>query len=619
MKRRLAAIVCYDAVGFTSALTSNEADTLAEMALHRRDIVDPLAKQYGGRVVKRTGDGALLEFPSPVPALAFALEMQSRIEEHVKGRDAAEGLRYRIGLTIGDVFDDGEDLYGDGINLATRLETLSEPGGIVISDSFREQLHGKVVINLKNLGEVSVKPGDRPITAYNVVEAEIQAQATGYEHATQPNRWPMIWLFAVASLAMLTVTAWFLWNWLGSTVPAGSGGTPKVAVLPLETPAEDAELRWLGDGISDDIVTYLSRYREFRALSRESSFRYASGSPDYTAIRRDLGADFLVAGRVRVNDDKVFLALRLIETQDGTQVWSQKYEGLYTELLSIREDMLQRVTAHLFSVARAELGARVASRAPTNLKAYELVLRGWRAYHQFNRAATLEAEALADRAIAIDPDYAPAFALRARLHIQFYVQPYDNRRGETNVLDEALAAAQRAVTLDSRSADALAWLGHVHIWKGEHLQALEDIERAIALNPSSASIWFIYADGLSRAGRQQDALNAWSQARRLDSVALPLNDGLEARSHLLLGNVQRAYELTSECLRRVPKLLPCHLFHIMAARETGRDDEVQASVEVVRQVAPRFTVSGWRNIIRFGDIGESDRMSRWLIEAGLAP
>ena len=613
MERRLSAIFAADMVSYSRLIEADEVGTLERHKAYRREVIDPAFETGNGRIVKEMGDGVLVEFPSVVDAVQCAVTIQRAMDEREAMVSEERRIAYRVGINLGDIVVDGDDIHGDGVNVAARLEQLAEPGGICISGTAYDHMRSTVEAGYESLGEIKVKNIGRPIRVYKVL---IDPDQAGKVIESTRSK---LWFFAVASLALLASIAWFLWEWLGSSGPAETGATPKVAVLPLETHGDDADLRWLGDGLSDDIVTYLSRFRELRVLSRESSFRYSSGSPNHSAIRRDLGADFLVAGRVRINDDKVFLSLRLIETQDGTQVWSQKYERLYSELLSIREDMLQRVSAHLFSAARAEIGARVASHSPSSLKVYELVLRGWRAYYQFSRAATLDAEALADRAIAIDPDYSPAFVLRARLLTQFYVQPYDKRRGDEGVLENALAAAQRAVSLDPRSAEALAWLGHIHIWKGEYRQALKDIERAIAINPSSAAVWFIYADGLSRAGRQQDALNAWGRARRLDAVTLPLSDGLEARSHLLLGGFERAYELTSECLRRVPKLLPCHLFHIMAAGETGRDNEVQASAKVIKQVAPRFTVSGWRDIIKFADNNEANRMSNWLIKAGLAP
>jgi tetratricopeptide (TPR) repeat protein len=300
-------------------------------------------------------------------------------------------------------------------------------------------------------------------------------------------------------------------------------------------------------------------------------------------------------------------------------VWAERFDRPCADILAVRSDILEQIVGRLAREAQDAGGILASSPATSDLAVYELVLRARRAYSQFERQAAFEGYNLVTDAIDIDPGYAAAWELRASLEFQFYIQPYDDRRGSPAQLETAMSSARRAVSLDPHFASALAEFGWIRSFFGEQEEGLADIEAAMETNPANATIVRQYADAPSRGGYQEEALAAWERAAALDPFDVPLDLGLIARSHILLRDFETALALTSECLSKAPQLLPCHLFNIMAASGTGDADALALSVKKVRELAPRFSVAQWAAIVRHQSTREEAILTAHLLDAGLPP
>jgi class 3 adenylate cyclase/TolB-like protein len=614
IERRLVAILAADIVGYSRLIEADEAGTLGAIRDLRREVIDQLLARHHGRIVKLMGDGIIAEFASVVDAVICAVAVQRETIARQADTPPTQRIIFRAGINLGDVVVEEDDLLGDGVNVAARLEQLCNPGGVLISGTAYDQLQGKIDLPIDYAGEQYVKNIARPVRTYRV-----RLDGSRLSLRLRLRRYHGRLRWTAAALAALTFVAAFVI--LGR--PGGDASRRDkrltVAVLPFETSSEAAQDKWLGDGIAEDIMTELSRSRDVGVVARNSSFRYASQPIDIQTLRRDLNVDFVLQGSVRLLGDQLRLVLQLVDTETGNNTWAERYDRPFTDVFSVRQDILNQISARLLSEAQNAVGERVAGRKPNSLDAFELVLRAQWQYQLFTRDGAFEGLAMAERAVEMDPDYSAAWQILARLVIQFYVQPYDSRRGDPQTLERALAAARKAVTLDSRHSTALATLGLALIWKGEHSEGLGVLRQAILLNPSDAVAVHLYADALSRAGHQREALAAWDEGARLDPFVLPLNQGLIARSHSLLGDFETAFGLTSDCIRRAPETLPCYIQHIVAASGLGRKNEVALAVSKVRELAPRFTVSGWRDIIKYGDAAEAETLAAYLVNAGLDP
>lgn len=630
-QRRLTTIVAADIVDYSRLVGNDEEGTLAAQRSRRTDLIEPKLAQYHGRIVNTAGDSFLFEFSSAVDAVRCAMAVQEGMVERNRNVAADRRIEFRIGINVGDVLVDGDDLLGDGVNVAARLESIAEPGGICLSGNAREQIRQRLKLNLVDMGPQTLKNIAEPVRTYRITTGTERSSLTN----PQPvRRWfSIVGVSLVVAIGIIAIVVWQLvvsqtevFRRSASSSEPAADLTPltqkrrlKIAVLPFETASRDAKDKWLGDGIAEDISIELSRFRDIGVAAHNSSIRYRTQPVNLGALKSELGADFVLQGSVRLNDDQLRLALQLVDTQSGTNSWAERYDRSFDEVFSVKADIINQIAARLVSEAQEAANLKIANRDPKSLDVFENVLRARWSHRLYTREGAFEAFALAERAVELDANYAAAWEILSRAHIQFYVQPYDRRRGDPETLERAITAARKAAALDVRSSMAAATLGTAQIWAGKHAEGLQDLRRAIELNPSDSFAFGNYADGLSRAGYQKEALVAWDEMKNLDPIVVPLSLSLIGRSHILLGDFQTAHRLTSECLRKAPKILPCHLFHIMAASGLKNIHDVEASAAAVNKIAPRFTVSGWRNIIKFGDPNEARILSDFLVKAGLNP
>ena len=401
---------------------------------------------------------------------------------------------------------------------------------------------------------------------------------------------------------------------LSATAPAMQNGRLAIAVLPFATLGASNEER-LGDGIAEDIMTAVSRFRDITVIARSSACRYRGEAIDAREVGRDLGAEFLLQGTVRRSDDRFRITAQLVDAATGTTCWSERYDRPLADLFAIQDDVAESVATQLVAHARQTTSARLQGRPPESLRVYELVLRGRKAFRSFTRESATEALALADQAIAIEPDHAPAWELRAAALLQFYIQPYGQQLS-SEVLQKARTAAETAVALDGNFATGQAMLAFALQWVREHDASLEAIKRAIELNPNDAAAHSVHANILFFVGRHREAIHAWNENMRVDPFPPALNLALKASPHIMLGEFETALALARSCAQRT-RLFAGSLYRSLAASELGLRDEADQAVATLLEINPQFTIARHMQMAPFSDQSSADRLVACMRRAGL--
>lgn len=444
MERRLTTILAADLVGYSRLMAADEEGVIRRLRAARAEVVDPALAEAGGRIVKTMGDGLLVELASPVAAVRAALFVQRAMAAREFGPED-QRLAFRIGVNLGDIVIDGDDILGDGVNVAARLETLAPPGGLCISRAVQEQVRGKLDAVLTPLGPQAVKNLPEPVEVWRV-EVEGVAAAS----------------------------------------PIKAGVKPSIAVLPFDNMSRDADQDFLADGIVEDVITELSRFRDLTVIARNSSFSFRGTATDVRKIAQELGVRYVVEGSVRRAGDRLRLTAQLIDAADGSHVWADRWDRTMADLFDLQDEL----TRAIVTAVAPEISAHertLARRKPTeSLTAWELTQRAHAEYLRYSPESIFRTKELAERAIAADPGNVPAHTLLARVHA---TDAFSGRSQDAGAsLRLAHDAASRAIDLDSRSEAAFGAMGFVLAAQGRMHEALEALERARSLNPNNADV-----------------------------------------------------------------------------------------------------------------------------------
>jgi TolB-like protein len=471
--RRLAAIMMADVVGYSRMMAADEAGTYAAMEERFHGVLSPLIEKFNGRIVKLLGDGVLVEFASAVNSVQAAVEIQTKMAEANQALPEAKRIVLRIGINLGDVIGEGSDIYGDGVNVASRLETLAAPGGIVISDKVEAEVRGKIEAAFADMGEQQLKNIDRPIRAF---------RSTGEAAGPAP------------------------------TGDARSRGKPSIAVLPFANMSGDPEQDYFSDGITEDIITELARFRHLHVVARNSSFAHRGNNLDLVRVGRELGVDHLVEGSVRKIGPRIRITAQLIDAKTGHHVWAEKFDRDRNEIFDVQDQVVRTIVGTLtgrLSAATAEVAAR---KHPSSLAAYEYVLRA-DSLPFIDAEAQKEARKLHEAAIALDPTYARAYALLA---VNYNVEWERNFDAPDSLLDKALELAKRGVELDENDSVCQNALGLIYLHRRQFALAEHHYQRALALNPNRAVLLASAGYLYSSLGQPEKGVSLYKEANLLD-------------------------------------------------------------------------------------------------------
>jgi TolB-like protein/Tfp pilus assembly protein PilF len=468
--RRLAAILAADVVGYSKLMHSDEARTLAALKDQRTQFIEPLISDHSGRIVKLMGDGILVEFPSVVDAVNCALAWQKGNGKTVNGTP----LVYRIGINLGDIIIDEDDTYGDGVNIAARLEPLARPGGICVSAIVHDQVKGKVEADFEDLGDQQLKNIPEPVVAYHVSQLSVNAGS----EAASPSR----------------------------------TDEPTIAVLPFNNMSDDKEQEYFSDGITEDIITALSKYRWLKVVARNTTFGFKDQSPNVAELARQLSADYVVEGSVRKAGDRVRITAQLIDAS-GNHIWAERYDRDLDDIFAVQDEITETIVGRV----EPELGMverqRVAHKPRSNLKAWDCYHLGVANFYKFSADANRTAQGLFKKSSELDPAFGDAYAWWAYATVLGMV--YFDDEPDQEVLDQALRSALKAVEIDDRNAVFYMLLARVRLARREYEPALAELQTAIDLNPTFAAAYCGLGDSLAYEGRIEESIPLFEKAIRL--------------------------------------------------------------------------------------------------------
>ncbi|MEH2596887.1 adenylate cyclase [Bradyrhizobium sp. AZCC 1577] len=552
VQRRLAAILAADVVGYSALMQQAEEATYAEFERLKREVIEPGLSRHDGRLIKTTGDGALAEFASPSAAVRCAVEIQESI---ASGRSS---LKLRIGVNLGEVIVGADgDLFGDGINIAVRLEGVADPGGILISEKVYSEVQGKLDVGFEDRGEQQLKNITKPVRAYAVRAGEHSVPTEGLSAAPRlPDK-------------------------------------PSIAVLPFENMSGDPEQEYFADGMVEEIITALSRFKWLFVIARNSSFTFKGKAVDIKEVGRRLGVRYVLEGSVRKAAGKVRITGQLIDAVTGAHMWADRFERDLTDMFALQDE----VTVAVLSVIQPKLFqteiGMAARRRPENLTAYDIYLRAMQQYYLTTREGNAEAIRLAHRALELDPRSGVVAALAAICHMQnvvfgYAVDPQFDRK-------EAVRLVRLALSLDDGDPDTLAWAGIISAYMvGDSESSVELADRAVALNPNSFRAWTCRGQVYRVAGLPEEAVRSFERAIRMSPVdpALHLTLAGMAQAFIELRRFDEAIVAAKKAQRHNPSSLAYRCL-APAFAHVGRDAEAREAAAQLLELDPAFTISAF--------------------------
>jgi len=565
-QRRLAAIRAADVVGYSRLMGLDEAGTLAALKKLRKEVLGQLVAQYQGRVFKVTGDGVLLEFSSAVNAVACAVELQKRMAAANESVPKDRHIILRIGVNLGDVVVEGGDLYGDGVIVAARLEGIAESGTVLVSGAAYDQVKNKASLSFDDLGVQTLKNISEPVRVYRV-----------------------------DGLPTVTVSA-----------PTLIVAKPSIAVLPFTNMSGDPDQEYFSDGLTEDIIVELSRFRTLLVIARNSSFVFKGQAVDVKDIGRRLGVQYVVEGSVRKRGGRIRITAQLIDAASGNHLWSERYDRVQEDIFAIQDEVRHSIVVRLEGRLSSSMAEQTRRKPTELLAAYDLVLQARQHLSIYNAEA---AKPLLRRAIDLDPNYAQAYLCLAwAILIDYFSEP------KPELLDESLQLAQRAVTLDPNDAWCHGMLGNVRTFRREFDEAGASLERGLALNPSDRSAVVDHAYWLCRVGRHEESLLRLDFALQRDPFPKSVYWEVRSGSLFALGR----FDESIQSLKRQDQLSWWSWASLSANYAMlGRTDEARTAVAEVLRVRPNFTIRDYMITEPFNSFADAELLREGLRKAGL--
>jgi len=552
VERRLAAILAADVAGYSRLMGEDEEGTLAALKAIRRELADPKIKEHRGRIVKTTGDGMLVEFPSVVDAVRCAVEVQREMTLRNTEIPAERRIEFRFGINLGDIIIDEHDIYGDGVNVAARLEALAEPGGICVSRVVRDQVRDKLDFAFEDLGEQQVKNIARPIRVYRIPIAENVA----------------------------------------SKVPLALPDKPSLAVLPFQNMTGDAEQEYFVDGIVEEITTAMSRLPWLFVIARNSSFTYKDKTVDVKHVARELGVRYVLEGSVRKAGNRVRITGQLIDTMTGGHIWADRFDGALDDIFELQDRVASNVVGAIEPRLVVSEMDRAARKPAESLDVYDLYLRALAHVHKYTEEDMREAINLMKRALLISPSYAPAAAMIGWCRMFQRLQgwgPLSNAE-----VAEAVRLALQAIEAGKDDPDTLWMGGHViSFLSGDHATAAGVVDRALILNPNCAHAWMLKGYVSFFQNRWGPAIEAFERAMRLsplDPLGYLFAAGI-GLAHLGVGRYEEALQWVDRSSRELPRYVTSLRLKVVLCAHLGRMEEARYWLRRMLDLQPDMTIA----------------------------
>ena len=585
--RKLAAILAADVVGYSRLASADEDRTLARLRALRSDLIDPTIAVHNGRVIKRTGDGALVEFRSVVDAVRCAIEVQNGMIERNAGVPQDRRIEFRIGIHLGDVVEESDgDLMGDGVNIASRLEGVAAPGAICLSEDAYRQVKARLDLSVSDLGNTQLKNIAEPIRVYSLQVGRV-AQAKAITTPETPAALP-------------------------TTTPQ-----PKlsIAVLPFSNMSGDAEQEYFADGISEDTITALSKLSQLFVIARNSSFTFKGRNVNVQEVGRSLGVRYVLEGSVRKSGNRVRITAQLIDATTGGHLWAERFDRDLTDIFAVQDDVTQHIVGALALNLREGEQQRIATEHTDNLEAYDCLLRGRELLWLFMREQNKQARELLQRAIELDPKFAPAYAFLAISNLLDYVNQWSP--SPSTSIEQAELFATRAVALDDLYPYAHCALGIISLHLRRHDMAIREDERTISLAPNLADGHEALGNALHYSGRSEEALACFDRAMALNPYYPDLWLHFQAQAMFQLGRYEDAVASLKRRLVRNPDTDVSRVLLAASYGHLGRFDEARVEWQEVFRINPDYSLEYRRKVLPYKNPDDFELVVDGLRRAGL--
>ena len=613
VERRLAAILSADVEGYSRLMGDDEVATVRAITEYRGVIGSTVALR-GGRVVDSPGDNVLAEFASVVDAVQCAVDIQREIESHNAGLPDSRRMRFRIGINLGDIIVEGDRLYGDGVNIAARLESLADGGGICLSGTAYDQIEGKLPFAYEFKGEHAVKNIARPVRVYRLhpdpsaaPRPRARARSKGlHKHVAA----------AVAILVLLGAAGWAGWRWLRPSESAGLPlpDRPSVAVLPFANLSQDPAQDYFSDGVTEDLITGLSKVSGLFVIARNSVFTYKGKAVKVREVGRDLGVRYVLEGGVQRSGSRVRITAQLVDATTGYHIWAERYDREVNDIFTLQDEVTQRIVRAM-AVKLTETEKGRLGRVPTgNLDAYDLVLRGHEERRRTTRDGNAEARRLFVKALDLDPNYAAAYLGLSWTHLQSWQFLWSTDRES---LERARELAERAIALNDSLVGAYCVLGQTYLWMKQHDRAIAQAEHAVALAPNDADGYETLAETLAWAGRPEESIATIRHAMRLNPHYPFFYEWTLGHGYYLTGRRQEALDAFARLLQANPNFLPAHAFRAVLFGELGRAKESRQEWGKAGHFGPGVSMANLRERLPYKRPADLDRLLTAAHRAGL--
>jgi len=623
-KRKLSAILSADVAGYSRLMGEDEAATVEAITTYR-EIMGGLIRQHRGGVVDSPGDNLLAEFGSVVDAVQCAVAVQKEFQARNAELPENRRMEFRIGINLGDVIEEEDRIYGDGVNIAARLESLADPGGICVSKTAFDHIETKLPLGYEYLGDQTVKNIARPVGAYRVLMEPRVTVAGEVEKGKAVPVGRRKAIFAGGIALILVVIAGLIWNFYFRPPPMEPASVekmafplpdkPSIAVLPFTNMSEDPKQEYFCDGMTEQIITGLSKLPKLFVIARNSTFAYKGKPVKVQKVAEDLGVRYVLEGSVQRSGDRVRITAQLIDATTGHHVWSERYDRDLKDIFALQDEITMKiVTAMQVELTEGER-AGLLQKGTNNLEAYLRNLRGDEYYWRYTEENNARARQLAKEAIALDPEYAVAYTLLGRTHMMDARLGWSKSRRES--MDRALELVQKALALDDTCVPALFSLSYIHRQKRQYEKSIAEIERVIELNPNSADAYAHLAGRLYALGRGEEAIASVKKAMRLNPMSPWFYIYWLGMSHWVMGQYAEAIEAFKKGLNLRPTNLVLHVVLTTSYSLLGRDEEARAEAAEVLKLDPKFSVDKYAKRLPFKNQALTKRYVDGLRKAGL--
>jgi len=624
LTRRLCAILSADVEGYSLLMRDDEEATVHTLTAYRTAMTH-LIEQYRGRVVDSPGDNILAEFISVVDAVNCGVEIQRELAERNAELPENRRMQFRIGINLGDVLQEGERIYGDGVNIAARMESLAEAGGISISGTVYDAIENKIGLEYEYLGEQEVKNIDKPVRAYRVLSFPGAAAHRVIKAKKAVGR---TWRNVVVAIAAVLVVgaALAIWNFYFRPPPIEPASVekmafplpdkPSIAVLAFDNMSGDPKQEYFSDGITEGIITALSTVPELFVIARNSAFTYKGKPVIVKQVAEELGVNYVLEGSVRKAGDRVRITAQLIDALTGRHLWAESYDRKLEDIFALQDEITMKIITELRVKLTEGESARLHAKGTDNLQAYLKYLQGHEHFHGMNKEDNALARRMVEEAIALDPEYPEAYSMLGWTHLMDVI--YGSSRSPRESIRQAFELAQKSIALDDSCQTAHRLLSTLYLMKRQHEKAIEEGEKAIALDPNSADDYASFGGNvLVFSGKPEEGVLSLEKAIRLNPIAPSYYFHMLGMAYREMGRYEESITACKKAIKRQPSNLFAHLILAATYIMIGREDEARAEATEVLRINPKFSVERFAKVRPHIDPTNTERFVEALRKAGL--